>query len=129
MDFLEAALIWLSGFVMGWLVLRTIVKIQVALTLRAIERELKVDINKVISDLEQQAEQGKTTSTVRQLKCEYHQGQLYLWDSDTHEFIAQGPTLESLKSFLRERFGTEEFVLNFEINEEGRRRIAEELKS
>lgn len=128
MDFFEVAIIWFSGFVVGWLVLRTIVKIQVALTLRAIERELKVDINKVINELEEQAQQEQTTPRARQLKCEYHQGQLYVWDSETGEFVAQGPTLDHLKNFLREKFGTEEFVLNFEIDDEGRRRLIEGLK-
>ena len=127
MDFFTLIIVWISGFVAGWLVLRLIVKVQVALTLRALERELKVDINKVISDLEEQAQQEKPPSAVRQLKCEYHQGQLYLWDGETNEFIAQGPTIEYLKTFLRERFGQQEFVLNFEVDEEARRRIAKEL--
>lgn len=100
MDIIETLLLWFSGFLIGyWFA-----------NYRLIARLLS-NPDGVIKLLEKYKREDMATEETdsKPLRVEQHADMIYLFNNETNEFLAQGPTLQEALEIVRQRFPNVDF--------------------
>ena len=101
MDIIEALLLWAGGFMVGWWLANY----------RLISRMLNnPDITiKLLEKYKREDTVVKTTDT-KSVRVERHADMIYLFNSETNEFLAQGKTLQEALELVNKRYPDANFV-------------------
>jgi hypothetical protein len=103
-------------------------QIYVALQVRRALRELGIDS---VTDIDLKEITAKTSDghkKSRQVTCEYSNGQILLYDTETKQFLAQGENFDTATDALAERLGGGTYELKFDMDNEALARVKREIE-
>ena len=103
-------------------------QIYVALQVRRALRELGIDSVTDIDLKDITAKNSDGHKKSRQVTCEYSNGQILLYDTETKQFLAQGENFDTATDALAERLGGGTYELKFDMDNEALARVKREIE-
>jgi len=120
----------LIGAVIGWSAATLWHHFIMWRTVKQLERQLGKSVEEMfnIDELTTKELAQSVAKDMIDLKAEYDQGMLLVYDYNTNQFLAQGRTITEVNNVLRERFGDKSnFNLKFDLDEATVKRIYKDI--